>query len=95
MTSPDGEKYAGYWAVTAVQEPTGFSFQDGFADLDFNPSPELPISTNVYTFEPLGNGTRAVTGTYESAEALQQVLDMGVIEGATSAMAQIDDLLAA
>ncbi|MDQ3714943.1 MAG: SRPBCC domain-containing protein, partial [Actinomycetota bacterium] len=32
--------------------------------------------------------------TYESAEALQRVLDMGVVEGATSAINQIDDLVA-
>ncbi|MET4610876.1 hypothetical protein ABIC28_001857 [Rhodococcus sp. PvR044] len=32
--------------------------------------------------------------TYESAEALQQVLDMGVIEGASSAINQIDELIA-
>ena len=40
-------------------------------------------------------GTRATyVGTYASAESLQQVLDMGVVEGATSAINQIDDLLA-
>jgi hypothetical protein len=32
--------------------------------------------------------------TFESAEALQQVLDMGVVEGASSAINQIDDLVA-
>jgi hypothetical protein len=32
--------------------------------------------------------------TYESAEAQQQVLDMGVVEGATSSINQIDDLVA-
>lgn len=32
--------------------------------------------------------------TFSSAEALQQVLDMGVVEGASSAINQIDDLVA-
>jgi hypothetical protein len=32
--------------------------------------------------------------TYELAEALQQVRDMGVVEGASSAVNQIDGLLA-
>lgn len=41
-------------------------------------------------------GTRATfVATYPSAEALQQVLDMGMIEGATAAMGQIDAFLAA
>lgn len=41
-------------------------------------------------------GRRRATyvSTYESAEALQQVLDMGVVEGATLAIDQIDDLVA-
>lgn len=96
MTGPNGEKYAGYWQITAVDEPTSFSFDDGFADADFNPNPELPVSKNVYTFTERDGGTRAVfVSTFPSAEALQQVLDMGVVEGATAAINQIDDLVAA
>lgn len=96
MTGPEGEKYAGYWEITAVDEPTSFSFDDGFADEDFNPNPELPVSKNVYTFAEHNGGTRAVyVSTYASAEALQQVLDMGVVEGASSAINQIDELLGA
>ena len=95
MTGPDGDKHAGYWAITAVDEPTGFSFDDGFADLDFNPNPELPVSRNVYTFAEHDGGTRATyVSTFESAEALQKVLDMGVVEGTSSAINQIDDLVA-
>jgi hypothetical protein len=38
-------------------------------------------------------GTRATfLATYDSAEGLQKVLDMGVVEGATSAINQIDAL---
>lgn len=96
MTGPDGEKYAGYWQITAVDPPTSFSFDDGFADSDFNPNPGLPVSKNVYTFAEHDGGTRATyVSTYASAEALQQVLDMGVVEGATSAINQVDELVAA
>ena len=56
---PDGDKHAGYWQITAVDEPTSFSFVDGFADLDFNPDPGLPVSRNVYTFAEHDGGTRA------------------------------------
>jgi len=95
MTGPGGEKFAGYWEVSAVDEPRSFSFADGFADEDFNPNPELPVSKNVYTFTEHDGGTRATyTSTFESAEALQKVLDMGVTEGATSAINQMDELLA-
>ncbi|WP_241384002.1 SRPBCC family protein [Rhodococcus sp. CH91] len=96
MTGPGGEKFAGYWDITAVEEPTRFSFLDGFAEADFTPKPELPVSENVYTFAEHEGGTRATyVGTYQSADALQQVLDMGVVEGASSAINQIDELVAA
>ncbi|MBU8807437.1 SRPBCC family protein [Mycolicibacterium goodii] len=95
MTGPEGEKYAGYWEITAVDEPQSLSFLDGFADEDFKPNTDLPVSTNVYTFVEHNGGTRATyVSTYASAEALQQVLDMGVVEGASSAINQIDDLVA-
>ena len=96
MTGPEGDKHAGYWLITAVDEPTHLAFDDGFADLDFNPNPQLPVSKNVYAFAAHDGGTRATyVGTYESAEQLQQVLDMGVVEGATLAINQIDELIAA
>ncbi len=96
MTSPEGEKYYGWWKITAVDEPHGFTFEDGFASDDtFAPAAGMPVSHNSYSFEPTPTGTRATfTGIYESADALQQVLDMGMIEGATSATNQIDSLVA-
>ena len=95
MTGPDGDKHAGYWEITAVDEPRRFEFDDGFADMDFNPNPDMPKARNVFTFAEHDGGTRATyVSTYESAEALQTVLDMGVIEGASSAINQIDGLVA-
>jgi len=96
MTSPEGEKFCGYWRITEVSEPDSFAFVDGFADEDFNPNTDLPESQNVYSFAAHDGGTRATfVAVFGSAEGLQQVLDMGMIEGATSAMGQIDTLLAA
>jgi uncharacterized protein YndB with AHSA1/START domain len=95
MTGPEGDKHAGYWEIAAVDEPEGFTFDDGFAHLDFTPDASLPVSRNVFRFAAHGGGTRATyVSTYSSAEALQQVLDMGVVEGASSAINQIDDLVA-
>jgi uncharacterized protein YndB with AHSA1/START domain len=95
MTSPDGEKFAGWWRITAVDEPSSFSFDDGFADEDFNDAPGMPVSHNVYSFTASDGRTRATfLSSYESAEALQKVLDMGIEEGATQAINQIDGFLA-
>ena len=95
MTGPEGDKYAGYWQITAVDEPRSFTFDDGFADLDFNPNPDLPVSTNVYTFAAHDGGTRATyVSTYESAEALQTGARHGHRGGRHAAINQIDDLIA-
>lgn len=95
MTSPDGEKLAGYWEILTVDEPREFTFDDGFASAnDFTPNTDLPVSHNSYRFTEHDGGTRATfVSTFATAEGLQQVLDMGVIEGATLAINQIDDLL--
>ena len=96
MTGPDGEKYPGYWKVTAVDEPRSFSFEDGFADGNLKPMSDMPVAHSVYTFEPVGDGATKVTyvSTYETAEGLQKVLEMGIEEGTEQAINQIDALLA-
>ena len=97
MTSPEGEKYFGFWDISEVNEPKGFSFEDGFAlDETFAPNPDLPVSRNTFSFMEADGSTRATfVSSYATPEALQQVLAMGVEEGATLAINQIDDLLAA
>lgn len=95
MTGPDGDKHAGWWKITAVAAPHRLTFEDGFADVDFNPIKEMPVSQNVYDFKAIEAGTRATyRTTYATAEALQQVLEMGMEEGAKQAVGQIDAFLA-
>lgn len=95
MTGPEGERYPGYWQVEEVEAPHRVRFLDGFAHEDFTVNTDLPTSKNEYSFEEDGSGTRAVyVSTYASREDLQQVLDMGIEEGATQAIGQIDNLVA-
>ena len=97
LTSPEGQRYYAYWDVTSVSAPDRFTFNDGFAlDESFTPNPEMPESSQVYEFVEVDGVTRATfVATYASAEALQQVLSMGVVEGASASINQVDDLLAA
>lgn len=96
MTSPEGERFGGWWRIATVDAPHSFTFDDGFADADLNPAGDMPVSHNTYAFESTDGGTRATfVSVYDSAEGLQQVLAMGVEEGATTAINQIDAFLAA
>jgi hypothetical protein len=55
----------------------------------------MPVSHNVCTLTADGGRTLATfVSSYESADALQQVLEMGIEEAATLAVNQIDDFLA-
>ena len=96
MTGPEGDQHAGFFLITHVdEEAKTFSFDDGFCDLDFNPLPDMPVSHNVFSFSVVDGVTHAsFVGTYVSADAMQQVLDMGMVEGATEAINQIDQLVA-
>jgi uncharacterized protein YndB with AHSA1/START domain len=96
MTSPEGEKFAGVWEVTEVHRPDHFAFVDYFADGDFTVNLDLPVSTCTYTFEAADGGTRATyVSAYQSVEAIERVLAMGMEEGATLAINQIDELVTA
>jgi uncharacterized protein YndB with AHSA1/START domain len=96
MTSPDGDRFYAYWDVATVDQPSGFTFADGFAlDETFAADPDMPVSQQAYDFTATDDGTRATfVATYADAASLQKVLDMGAVEGSTLAINQIDDLLA-
>lgn len=96
MTSPEGEKYHGWWEMVSVEEPQALEFKDGFGDADGNPAEGLPVSVTRVELTAHEGGTRMVsTTTYETAAEFAQVLEMGMVEGATEAGNQIDAILAA
>ena len=96
MTSPDGERFAGYWDITEVSRPQRFTFLDGFAHEDLTPNPDLPVGAERL---PPSRRSRAAPARRTPASTrpprrCRQVLDMGVEEGATAAINQIDAVLA-
>ncbi len=95
MTGPDGTRSAGYWRLEEVEPGKRFSVVDGFADGDGNENTDLPSMRMTFTFEPTDSGSRFVSvTTFPDADSMQQLADMGMVEGATAAMSQLDDLLA-
>ncbi|MCU1379053.1 MAG: Activator of Hsp90 ATPase 1 family protein [Acidimicrobiales bacterium] len=95
MTGPEGDQPRGYWRVLAVDAPHHLEFEDGFADEAGVPNPDMPTTTiRVALDEQLDGRTRmAIRTAFPSAEAMDQMIAMGMVEGMTEAISQIDDLL--
>jgi len=95
MTGPEGDQHGGYWDWVTVREGQSFEVADGFADLEGTPDPSMPPGRMEVRFEAIPAGTRVtVTNRFESLEALEQQLAMGMLEGMREAMGQIDETLA-
>ncbi len=96
MTGPEGDQPRGYWDIVEVDPPRSLTFNDGFANDDGTPNPDLPVTTGLVTIEEIGGGrTRmSIHSTFPSAEAMEQILAMGVEEGLKQAVGQIDAILA-
>lgn len=96
MTGPEGDQPAGYWTIVAVDPPHRIVFVDGFAQEDGSPNENLPATTINVTIEALGDGRTRMTirNEFETIEAMEQLLAMGMDEGMAAALGQIDDVLA-
>ena len=94
MTSPQGEKAYGSWEFLEIDPKNRFVVLDSFADEHGNAVEDLPAMRAEFVFEPTEQGSRLTTvSSFTSVEALEQVLSMGVVEGLTLAMGQIDAVL--
>lgn len=96
MTAPEGDQPRGYWEVLETNAPKSIVFLMGFANADGTPNTEFPRSTGRVTIEDIGGGrTRmSIASTFESSEVMEQILAMGMEEGITQAVGQIDAILA-
>jgi uncharacterized protein YndB with AHSA1/START domain len=96
MTGPAGDEAHGWWEIVEVDPPRSILFRDGFAKDDGSPDPSLPVTDVRVTIADIGDGRSrmSIHTVFPDAAAMQTVLDMGAEEGARSAMAQIDAVLA-
>ena len=96
MTGPTGDRSRGYWDIIETDPPRALVFHDGFANDDGSPNETMAGTEARVTIEEIGEGrTRmSIESRFPSAEAMAQVLAMGMEEGLTQAVAQIDAILA-
>lgn len=95
MTGPEGEKAAGWWEFHTVQAPSSLAFDDGFADEDGTPSEQMPVTRAEVGIEATGSGSRmTIVSRFADAAQMRQLVEMGMVEGMSEALGQIDALLA-
>jgi uncharacterized protein YndB with AHSA1/START domain len=96
MTGPEGEKSRGWWRFLSLDEPRLLEFEDGFSDESGVPNDKMPTVRARVELEETATGTRmTVTSRFATLEEMEKLVRMGMVEGITVAMGQIDGLLAA
>jgi uncharacterized protein YndB with AHSA1/START domain len=94
MTGPAGETPHGWWRIDGIDKPRRLDFANGLAGDAGEPVPGVEPMSGYVTFEATDGGTRmtAVTRFIDAAQ-MQAMLEMGMQEGMTQAIGQIDGLL--
>jgi uncharacterized protein YndB with AHSA1/START domain len=95
MTGPEGERARGWWEITAIDGPTRFEFDDGFADDHGEPDTTMDPTHSVVTLDRVDGRTRmTLVTTFTSADQLEQMIQLGMEEGLRLSVGQIDGILA-
>jgi uncharacterized protein YndB with AHSA1/START domain len=95
MTGPDGQRSAGYWIFEGVDPGKSIDVIDGFAQEDGSANDAMPTMRMRMTFEPTASGSRLVSvTTFPDLATMEQLAEMGMVEGATAAFGQMDQVLA-
>ena len=94
MTGPAGETPRGWWRIDAIDKPHRLEFANGLAGEDGEPMPGVEPAAGQVTLLDADGGTRMTTVTrFTDVEQMQKMLAMGMEEGMTQAIGQIDNLL--
>lgn len=94
MVEPNGQEYWGRMDYQTIRPIDNYTALDGFCDETGALNPALPRSKWNVSFSDVAAHTLVETVVlYASAEALEQVMQMGMKEGLTSTLERLDELL--
>lgn len=95
MSGPNGERSRGWFRFLKVEPLRCFEVEDGFADENGRRNDAMPTMRMTFNFEATASGSRFTSVTYfTSVETMEQLVQMGMMEGMRSAMGQIDAVVA-
>lgn len=92
-----GQSSWGLMVIDAVDAPNSFSYTDYFSDEAGTLNQEMPALKITNEFVSLGdNKSKLVSTSFaDSPEQIEQLVKMGMVEGFTSQLTKLDQLLAA
>ena len=95
MTGPEGDQPRGWWRVLRVDAPRLLEIEDGFADDAGNPNLEMPTTRMLATLVERADGgtTLELVTTFASGEHMEALANMGMVDGITAAIGQMDALV--
>jgi uncharacterized protein YndB with AHSA1/START domain len=94
MVAPDGKEHWGRTDYLKINPIKNYTALDGFCDEHGNLNPDLPRANWNVTFQDFGQNTLVQTVvTYKSLADLETVINMGMKEGLTATLENLDDLL--
>ena len=94
MVDPQGKEYWGLTGYIKINPIDGYKANDAFADENGKINSDLPTAIWDVTFTDKGDHTLVQTiVTYPTLEGLETVLKMGMEEGLTSTLENLDELL--
>lgn len=94
MCGPEGEEHWGRMDYVTIHPIEGFKAWDGFCDAEGNLNPQLPRAEWHSSFDELAGNTLVQTVvTYQSLADLETVVQMGMKEGLTMALDQLEELV--
>lgn len=96
MTGPEGDQPKGYWEIISTDPPTSLVFSDGFRNDDGSRNRDFPEMQVTVDIVDIGGGRTQMTiaTRFATADAMRQLVAMGMEEGLTLAVGQIDGILA-
>ena len=95
MTSPEGEKFHGWWEFIAIDPPRRLEVMDGFGDDTGQRNEDMPAGRMVVTFEGRdGKTVMDIISYFTSLDAMNQLIEMGQEEGMVAALGPIEAILA-
>ena len=94
MVGPENHEVWGKIIYEEIDDPNRIVVRDYFSDADGNIDETLPATKSVISFIEVDDETTlTMSGEYESAEDIQKVVEMGMIEGIEDTWDQLEALV--